>query len=118
MWWAATFLMCWWVLGISSLVKAEGLMITNTLLLFDIPLLVIISVLFIPLYISGRIPQWLGLITLLCYCAYTWLLFKIPHSTLSPAMSVTIAVSVVAILSLGGWLYIQYKRKTDSTYDQ
>ena len=60
------------VLGGSSLFSAEGLTVSASALRFDIPVMIAVAVICLPVFITGQlIARWEGLLFLSYYVAYT-----------------------------------------------
>ena len=64
------------ILGTSTFASENGLKVSESVINYDIPILLGISILSFPLLVSGRkIVRWEGLLLLLCYISYTFHLF-------------------------------------------
>ncbi|MHB0960091.1 MAG: calcium/sodium antiporter [Pirellulaceae bacterium] len=60
------------VLGISSLVSAEGVAVSEAALSLDIPVMIAVAVACLPIFFTGHlISRWEGALFLAYYCAYT-----------------------------------------------
>ncbi len=60
------------VLGISSLVSAEGVAVSDAAFGFDIPVMIVVAIACLPIFFTEhRIARWEGALFLLYYCAYT-----------------------------------------------
>lgn len=60
------------VLGLSSVVSGNGIPLTPTILLFDFPILVVVTVLCLLIFFSQRrITRWEGILFLVLFIAYT-----------------------------------------------
>ncbi len=58
------------VIGVSGLVAEQGLTLPNTTTLFDLPFLMLVTALFIPLYMLGQMQRWQGLLGIVLYISY------------------------------------------------
>lgn len=75
------------VLGLASAVSAAGVAVSPAALDFDIPIMVAVAVLCLPLFFTGRsIARWEGLLLILYYLAYTavLILHSLGHDWLKP----------------------------------
>jgi cation:H+ antiporter len=75
------------VLGLSSFVSATGVAVSPLALDFDIPIMVAVAVVCLPMFFTGRgIARWEGLLLMLYYVAYTTVLIlhSLGHDWLKP----------------------------------
>jgi cation:H+ antiporter len=60
------------VLGLSGIVSPDGLIVSNAVINFDIPIAIAVAIACLPIFVSGnRIDRWEGFIFLFYYIAYT-----------------------------------------------
>ncbi|MCU0574283.1 MAG: calcium/sodium antiporter, partial [Syntrophobacteraceae bacterium] len=102
------------ILGLSSLVAADGIRVAPAALSFDIPVMIAVSVACLPIFFTGyRIARWEGLLFLAYYAGYTLYLIldAARHDALSeysammglfviPLTVVTLAVLTVRALKM------------------
>jgi cation:H+ antiporter len=93
------------VLGGSSLFSSDGLTVSASALRFDIPVMIAVAVICLPVFITGQlIARWEGLLFLSYYVAYTAYLIMdaTNHETLPMFNNILLFVVMPAtILSLG-----------------
>ncbi|MEX1028129.1 MAG: calcium/sodium antiporter [Candidatus Paceibacterota bacterium] len=71
------------VLGISSLVSAEGVAVSEAAFGLDIPVMIAVAVACLPIFFTGHlIARWEGVLFLIYYCAYTG--FMVVAATVPP----------------------------------
>ncbi len=100
------------VLGLSSVVSAEGLAVAASALRFDLPIMIAVAVACLPIFFTGaRIERWEGGLFLAFYFAWTsWLVLAATgHAALSPfnaAMTLFVlplTAITLLVLALRGW---------------
>jgi cation:H+ antiporter len=93
------------VLGGSSLFSADGLTVSASALRFDIPVMIAVAVICLPVFITGQlIARWEGLLFLIYYVAYTvYLIMDSANYETLPIFSniLLFVVFPATILSLG-----------------
>ncbi len=103
------------ILGLSSVVAADGIHVPPAALRFDIPVMIAVSVVCLPIVFTGyRIARWEGFLFLAYYAAYT--LFLILDATQHDALSefsavmgyfvIPLTLVTLAVLAMRAW-YIQ-----------
>jgi cation:H+ antiporter len=97
------------VLGLSAVSSKAGIEVASSFLVFDIPVMVLITVICFPIFLSGwEIKRWEGIVLLMCYFIYTTIvvLVEISHplapdpknSVLYGALPLT-----VLLVAIGVW---------------
>jgi len=87
------------VLGMSSILSPEGIMVSAAALRFDIPVMIAVSVACLPVFFTGNlIARWEGLLFLGYYVAYTayLVLNSMQHDAL-PLFSLVMVSFVIPI---------------------
>ncbi len=99
------------VLGASAAVAQDGVRVDATALTFDIPVMVAVSLLCLPVFVSGgRISRGEGLLFLLCFAAYLAVVllhasrspWAVPLGTAAPLFFLPLAGTGIA-LSVAAW---------------
>ena len=84
------------VLGISSLVSAKGVAVSEAAFSLDIPVMIAVAVACLPIFFTGYlIARWEGALFLAYYCAYT---ASIVIAATAPSMSRTFAVVMLGVV--------------------
>lgn len=84
------------VLGISSLVSAEGVAVSEAALRLDIPVMIGVAIACLPIFFTGHaIARWEGALFLAYYCAYT---ASIVIAATVPAYSRTFAAVMLGVV--------------------
>ncbi len=84
------------VLGLSSVVSAEGVAVADTALNLDIPVMIVVAVACLPIFFTGHlIARWEGGLFVVYFCAYTGYLIA---AATSPGITRTLTVVVFAFL--------------------
>ena len=100
------------VLGLSSVISAEGLAVAANALRFDLPIMLAVAVACLPIFFTGaKIARWEGGLFLAFYFAWTgWLVLTATgHAALSPfnaAMTLFVlplTAITLAVLAFRGW---------------
>jgi cation:H+ antiporter len=99
------------VLGISGILAPGGIPVSNAALTMDIPIMVAVAVLCLPIFSTYTITRWQGLLFLAYYCLYTGYLIldSADHEGLSEyrVLMVTVVVPLtvvtVIVFSLRSW---------------
>jgi len=107
------------VLGCASLVSPAGLPVSSGFIGFDIPVMLLVAIVCLPILISGwEISRWEGAVLVTCYIAYTTVVVMVetdhPSAPLPRNVLVYGAVPLAALLSaigIGQWR-IASNRKT------
>jgi cation:H+ antiporter len=93
------------VLGSAALFSAEGLSVSQNAIRFDIPVMIAVAVICLPIFITGQlIARWEGLLFLSYYVAYTgYLILSMTNSETLPIFSniLLFVVFPATVLSLG-----------------
>jgi cation:H+ antiporter len=82
------------VLGVASLLRAEGIPISQTALQFDIPVMIGVAVACLPIFFTGHlIARWEGGLFLAYFCAYTiYLGLSATHSAFTRTFGLSVLV--------------------------
>lgn len=90
------------VLGISAIVADPGIPVTNAAIRFDLPVMVAVSFLLLPVVYTGYvIARWEGLLFLGLYLAYTlYLLLNATEHSLLPAYSAVMMLFVLPTIAI------------------
>ncbi len=90
------------VLGLTSVVSPEGIAVSSTAIAFDIPVMVAVAVICLPIFITGGvIRRWEGGLFLVYYVAYTtFLVLAATQSSLAQWFTMVIAYVVVPVTAL------------------
>lgn len=91
------------VIGLSAIVSPDGVLVANEALAFDIPVMIAVALLCLPVFFTGYlISRWEGLIFLSYYIAYTlWLLLNpAQHQYLNIALQGIIPLTILTLLFL------------------
>jgi cation:H+ antiporter len=97
------------VLGVSALVSPAGIAVSATAMQFDIPIMIVVAAVCLPIFFTGSlVARWEGLIFLSYYVAYTVYQFisaTAPQSLPGFQMVITVAVLpvTVAVLLASVW---------------
>ncbi len=84
------------VLGISSLVSAKGVAVSEAAFSLDIPVMIAVAVACLPIFFTGYlIARWEGALFLAYYCAYT---ASIVIAATAPSMTRTFAVVMLGVV--------------------
>jgi cation:H+ antiporter len=84
------------VLGISSLVSAEGVAVSEAAFRLDIPVMIAVAVACLPIFFTGHlIARWEGALFLAYYCAYT---ASIIIAATVPALTRTFAIVMLGVV--------------------
>ncbi|TNC81246.1 MAG: sodium:calcium antiporter [Oleiphilus sp.] len=104
----------WVVIGASALVAEHGLMLPKPTTFFDLPFLMFVTALFIPMYMLGRMQRWHGLLGIILYISYLAVQFEISndHHVAKLAQIQTPLTLMVILFFIG--LVIVFIRKTIS----
>jgi cation:H+ antiporter len=96
------------VLGLSSMIAPQGIAVSGSALAFDIPVMIAVAVLCLPIFLTGAvIARWEGCLLLFHYLAYTTYLIldaiQAERSTLDKvmlyaALPITVVVIVASLL--------------------
>lgn len=87
------------ILGISALIPSAGLPLTGSVMIFDIPFMVAVCVVCLPLFISGNVlSRWEGGFLLLYYAVYVIYLIAQDAEILLPSLRLTTLVTIPLIL--------------------
>ena len=93
------------VLGGAALLSPEGLSVSQNAIRFDIPVMIAVAVICLPIFITGQlIARWEGLLFLSYYVAYTaYLILSMTNSETLPIFSniLLFVVFPATVLSLG-----------------
>ena len=93
------------VLGGAALLSPEGLSVSQDAIRFDIPVMIAVAVICLPIFITGQlIARWEGLLFLSYYVAYTgYLILNMTNSESLPIFSniLLFVVFPATVLSLG-----------------
>jgi cation:H+ antiporter len=101
------------ILGLSSIFAPDGLRVAPDLLRFDIPVMIAVSVICLPVFFTGhKIDRWEGALFLAYYACYTLYLFlNAARPEAAPAFNVALGIFVVSITVLRiGVLGIRFLR--------
>jgi cation:H+ antiporter len=87
------------ILGLASLVAPEGIQIASSILRFDLPVMIAVSVACLPIFATGyQIARWEGLLFLAYYVGYTlYLLLDAAQHDALPAFSAVMGLFVIPI---------------------
>lgn len=99
------------VLGLTALITPEGVTIPASALRFDLPVMLAVAVVLLPLAITGMaVVRWEGALLLLCYAAY--LLYLVLQATSNEAVqpfSVAMLGFVIPIIALGLLMHLTHE---------
>ena len=90
------------VMGLSSMVAPAGLSVSSVALGFDLPVMVAVSVMCLPIFLTGNlISRWEGVLFLSYYVAYmVYLVLGATHHDALPAVGVVMLYAVVPLTAL------------------
>jgi cation:H+ antiporter len=90
------------IAGISALVAPGGLTVADSMIVFDLPVMVAVAIACLPIFATGhRIDRWEGLLLFGYYVAYTaYLVLDATGHDLLPAFSATMLLFVIPITML------------------
>jgi cation:H+ antiporter len=90
------------ILGVSTMITGKGIPLTEGLLIFELPILILVSVLCLPIFFTGhRISRWESILFLLYYVLYTVsLLLPQMHPFVTHSLSYMLVVFVIPLTSI------------------
>ena len=101
------------VLGISGLVAPNGLPVAQSLLMVDIPVMILVALVCLPIFLANyTVTRWDGLAFLVSYAAY--LVYVILAAQQSPLLATAIPVLLIVVaLCLSWWMLevLRYLRR-------
>lgn len=91
------------VLGISGIIAAEGVVVSDAALRLDIPVMIAVAAACLPIFFTGHlIARWEGGLFLGYYAAYTtYLVLSATQAALTRQLSVVMLVFVIPLTTLG-----------------
>jgi len=92
------------VLGVSSMVAPDGLIVTNAAVTFDIPIMIGVALLCLPIFFNGIVARWEGLFFLVLYTSYVMYLYF--SSTADPFFPVYQEIVLKGLLPVTALLLI------------
>ena len=105
------------VLGISSLIAPSGIAVSESIIAFDIPLMVAVAIACLPIFFTrGTISRWEGVLFLIYYIAYVaYLVFNATQHDLLPLFNnvmlyFVIPLTVITILVV---VFQEFRRKSN-----
>lgn len=107
------------VLGISSMLAPSGITVSESVLGFDIPLMIAVAIACLPIFFtSGAISRWEGALFMSYYIAYTsYLVFNATHHDLLPIFNTVMLYFVIPITAITLIVVViqEFKRKSKNT---
>lgn len=90
------------VLGLSSIVSADGILVAPAALRFDIPVMIAVSVACLPIFFTGyQIARWEGLLFLVYFAGYTlYLILEAGQHDALPAFSTVMGLFVLPLTAV------------------
>lgn len=103
------------VLGLSGIVSASGIPVDTIALHFDIPAMIAVSVLCLPIFFThGKIERWEGALFLGYYSAYTvYLLLVASHHRMLESYRFVMSFAVIPLTVIAVLLSVYYHRRKE-----
>jgi cation:H+ antiporter len=95
------------VLGITAIVAPDGIAVASEALRLDLPVMLAVALLCIPVFVFGReIRRWEGVLLFACYIAYTaWLVLSSTAHAATGGFGLALAVAAPPVALLAGLLW-------------
>ena len=89
------------VLGLSSVVSPDGLLVSETAIQIDIPVMIGVAALCLPIFFNGKVSRWEGVLFIVLYILYLlYLFFNASSHPLMPVFFQVLLYGVVPITAI------------------
>jgi cation:H+ antiporter len=92
------------VLGLSAVVSPTNIIVSEQMLTFDMPIMLLVAIACLPIFFTGVIPRWAGGMFVAYYIVYTSYLVLVATENHAIAEQVSLVVLYLALPLTGIWL--------------
>ncbi|OGW57072.1 MAG: hypothetical protein A3D21_00420 [Nitrospirae bacterium RIFCSPHIGHO2_02_FULL_42_12] len=107
------------VLGLSSIISSDGITVASHALRFDIPVMIAVAIICLPIFFTGGIiARWEGILLFSYYCIYTaYIVLQAMHHAFLPMLRmITVVFLPVTILAVMIQTMLYLRKKGNSDY--